>query len=242
MRDPLRRLDLAFVAFFRRVEAGAKPGYPRFRSARRYDSLTWASGFGVRACRLALQGIGHVKVKWHRPLPASAMVRTVTVRRVAGRWFACFSLKVSRSSQVAAAGKPAVGLDLGVLHFATLSTGEQVPGPRAYRAAIRTLRVAQRRLCRRRKGSHRRRKAALLLARHHERMATLSPLQELFLQLKAAREAKGLSLADLTELTGMDRSALSKLETGQRANPTVETLVRYAEAVGKRLVVSLTDV
>ena len=80
-----------------------------------------------------------------------------------------------------------------------------------------------------------------LIARHHERMATLGQLQELLLQLKAAREAKGLSLADLTDLTGMDRSALSKLETGQRANPTVETLVRYAEAVGKRLVVSLTD-
>jgi DNA-binding XRE family transcriptional regulator len=80
-----------------------------------------------------------------------------------------------------------------------------------------------------------------LIARHHERMATLDHLQELLVQLRAAREAKGLSLSDLTELTGMDRSALSKLETGQRANPTVETLVRYAEAVGKRLVVSLTD-
>jgi ribosome-binding protein aMBF1 (putative translation factor) len=80
-----------------------------------------------------------------------------------------------------------------------------------------------------------------LVARHHERMATLDQLQELLRQLKAAREAKGLSLADLTELTGMDRSALSKLETGQRANPTVETLVRYAEAVGKRLLVSLAD-
>ena len=80
-----------------------------------------------------------------------------------------------------------------------------------------------------------------LIARHHERMATLDQLQELLRQLKAAREAKGLSLADLTELTGMDRSALSKLETGQRANPTVETLVRYAEAVGKRVVVSLAD-
>jgi len=80
-----------------------------------------------------------------------------------------------------------------------------------------------------------------LLARHHERMATLDQLAILLQQLKAAREAKGLSLADLTELTGMDRSALSKLETGQRANPTVDTLVRYAEAVGKRLVVSLTE-
>jgi DNA-binding XRE family transcriptional regulator len=80
-----------------------------------------------------------------------------------------------------------------------------------------------------------------LIARHHQRMASLDQLEKLLAQLKAAREAKGLSLADLTELTGMDRSALSKLETGQRANPTVETLVRYAEAVGKRLVVSLAD-
>jgi hypothetical protein len=80
-----------------------------------------------------------------------------------------------------------------------------------------------------------------LIARHQERMASLDQLEKLFVQLKAAREAKGLSLADVTELTGMDRSALSKLETGQRANPTVDTLVRYAEAVGKRLVVSLAD-
>jgi len=80
-----------------------------------------------------------------------------------------------------------------------------------------------------------------LIARHHERVASLDQLEKLFTQLKGAREASGLSLADLTELTGMDRSALSKLETGQRANPTVETLVRYAEALGKRLVVSLAD-
>jgi hypothetical protein len=40
----------------------------------------------------------------------------------------------------------------------------------------------------------------------------------------------------------MDASALSKLESGQRTNPKVETLVRYAAAVGKRLVVSLADV
>jgi DNA-binding XRE family transcriptional regulator len=80
-----------------------------------------------------------------------------------------------------------------------------------------------------------------LVARHHECTAALDQVDQLVGQLKAAREEKQLSLADLTELTGMDRSALSKLETGQRPNPTVETLVRYAEAVGKRLVVSLTD-
>jgi transcriptional regulator with XRE-family HTH domain len=80
-----------------------------------------------------------------------------------------------------------------------------------------------------------------LVARHQERAASLDQLAELLRQLKAAREERGLSLSDLTKRTGMDRSALSKLEAGQRPNPTVDTLVRYAEAVGKRLVVSLAD-
>lgn len=80
-----------------------------------------------------------------------------------------------------------------------------------------------------------------LVERHHERMASLDQLEKLLAQLKAAREHQGLSLADVMKLTGMDRSAISKLETGQRANPTVDTLVRYAEAVGKRLVVTLAD-
>lgn len=80
-----------------------------------------------------------------------------------------------------------------------------------------------------------------LIARHHERMSSLDQVHGLLRQLRTAREERGLSLSDLTRLTGMDRSALSKLETGQRPNPTVETLVRYAEAVGKRLVVALDD-
>ncbi|MGA2062661.1 MAG: helix-turn-helix transcriptional regulator [Thermoguttaceae bacterium] len=80
-----------------------------------------------------------------------------------------------------------------------------------------------------------------LIARHHDRISTLDQFGVLLKQLKAAREEMGLSLSDLTEITGMDRSAISKLETGQRPNPTIETLARYAEAVGKHLVVSLAD-
>ncbi len=80
-----------------------------------------------------------------------------------------------------------------------------------------------------------------LIERHYERMTAQEQLQDLLIALKTAREAKGLSLADVTERTGMDRSAMSKLETGQRPNPTMETLARYAEAVGKRLVISLAD-
>ena len=73
------------------------------------------------------------------------------------------------------------------------------------------------------------------------RMAELRELAEVFPELKKAREEQGLSLADLQERTGIDRSALSKLETGQRANFTLDTALRYADAVGKRLLFTVAD-
>lgn len=173
MRSPLRRLERAYQAFFRRVKAGEKAGYPRFRSRRRYNSLTWDSTWSIQQRRLVLLGIGHLKVKWHRELPALAKVCTVTVRRVTGRWHVCFALALQVSAVPARKVTRAVGVDLGVHNFAALSTGELIPGPRAYRAARRQLRVAQRRVSRRVKGSQRRLKAGLLLARLHERIRNL---------------------------------------------------------------------
>jgi len=161
-RDPLRRLERAFQAFFRRMKAGEKPGYPRFRSARRYDTLTWNDAWSIRDRRLSLQGIGHVKVKWHRELPRAATVSTVNVRRIAGRWYAAFTLALGVMAKPKRPMMPAVGVDLGVKSFATLSTGEVITGPRAYRATARRLRVAQRRVRRRIKGSRRRAKAAFM--------------------------------------------------------------------------------
>ncbi len=133
MRDPLHRLERAFQAFFRRVKAGETPGYPRYRSRRRYDSLTWDAAWAITERRLALGGIGHLKVKWHRELPESAAVRTVTVRRVAGRWWASFALALPAVTRPPRTGMAPVGVDLGITTFAALSTGELVPGPRAYR-------------------------------------------------------------------------------------------------------------
>jgi predicted transcriptional regulator len=59
-------------------------------------------------------------------------------------------------------------------------------------------------------------------------------------KLRGAREAQGLSLADLSERTGIDRSALSKLENRKNLNPTFATLARYADAVGLRITLGLT--
>jgi ribosome-binding protein aMBF1 (putative translation factor) len=53
-------------------------------------------------------------------------------------------------------------------------------------------------------------------------------------QLKEAREAAGLTLADVSARTGMAVESLSRLETGAQTNPTWKTLGQYALAVGRR--------
>jgi helix-turn-helix protein len=69
-----------------------------------------------------------------------------------------------------------------------------------------------------------------------------SPAQELLGQLKASREAAGLTLAEVSPRCGIDQPALSRLENGRTRNPTVDTLWRYAAAVGKRLVLTAEDI
>jgi hypothetical protein len=66
-------------------------------------------------------------------------------------------------------------------------------------------------------------------------------LPQAFELLKAERELQGLSLADLEAKTGINRPALSRLESAGETNATVSTLCRVAEALGKRLVVRLVN-
>jgi hypothetical protein len=65
-----------------------------------------------------------------------------------------------------------------------------------------------------------------------------SPAWELLRTLKQVREAAGLSLAEVSRRCGIDQPALSRLENGHNKNPTLDTLWRYAAAVGRRLVLT----
>src|SRR5205823_5093717 len=123
LQDVLRRLDKAFQAFFRRVkERNCRAGFPRFKSQRRYDSFTYAqSGFSLTNGKLRLSKIGDVRIKLHRPIEGK--VKTLTVTRSATcKWYACFSVECA--PEILPASDRAIGIDLGLSHFATLSTGE----------------------------------------------------------------------------------------------------------------------
>ncbi len=162
-------LDKAFQAFFRRVKAGQKPGYPRFRGRNRFDSFgfkEYGNGFKVDGRRLRLRGIGRIAVRWHRPLEGT--VKTVRIVKRAGKWYAAFSVEYT-PQPLPATGRD-VGVDVGIASLITTSDGEAVSPQNWYRQEQRKLRVLQRRVARRKKGGSNRGKAVRQLQRQHERI------------------------------------------------------------------------
>src|SRR5690606_19232447 len=118
----LRRVDKAFKAFFRRIKAGEKPGFPRFKSRSRFCSVEYRFGDGasLKDGRLRVQGIGALKVKWHRPIPDDATIKAVVVKRDSdGKWYAVFQLELPNPEPGEHQGEP-VGVDLGVTTLAAL--------------------------------------------------------------------------------------------------------------------------
>jgi len=238
-QQALVRLDRAFQAFFRRCKADEKPGYPRFRSESRYDSLAWsfsgnAAGVALVGDRLRLQGVGHVKVKWHRALPDQARLRTATVVRHGQRWEACFSLEVP-VPEIAPNGLAEVGLDIGITTFAALSTGEIIAGPRSYRAATRRLRVAQRRVARRKRGSRRQRKARAIVRREHERIANVRRDHAHKVARDLVSRFETIYVEDLS-IRGLARGMLAKDINDQGWGAFLLQLDSKAECAGCRVV------
>lgn len=167
----LVRLDKAFKSFFARVKRGDKPGFPRFRSFRRYDSLTYLEyGKGAKIMptgKLRIQGAGHIKMKMHRPI--KGRIKTTTIKREAGRWFTSFVVEFTPTPLPE--NLDAIGIDVGLSSFATMSDGTEIANPGFFKNGQAKLRIAGRRVSRRKKGSNRRRKAVLLLQRAHAHVA-----------------------------------------------------------------------
>jgi len=163
------RLDLAFKAFFRRCKAGENPGYPRFKGKGRYDSFTYPQfGFKIDAQgKLALSGIGHVKIIMHRPIRGK--VKTLTLQKSStGKWYASFSVECDPERLPE---KPdQIGIDVGLKTFATFSDGGEIENPRFFRKEEKQLVGVQRKHSKLAKGTPQRRKHRKIVARVHERV------------------------------------------------------------------------
>jgi putative transposase len=172
----LRRLNIAFSGFFGRVRTakpGVKAGYPRFKGVGRFDSVVWPKdGDGARwlpaAKRVYFQGIGRVKVDVHRGV--QGQVKTIQIKRQGRRWVLVLSCDDVANNPLPATGR-SVGIDVGVVSFATTSDGEQVDNPGWGRAGAGRLAAAQRRLASAQRGSNNRLRWRQTVAARHRKIA-----------------------------------------------------------------------
>jgi putative transposase len=170
-RGTLKRLDRAFLALYRRCRAGQTPGFPRFKSWPRFDSVQWEDTKGWRldtdSRRLRLFGIGAVKLRLHRGVAGTP--KAITVAREGRRWWVTVRCVDVPSRPLPATGQE-VGIDLGVCAGVATSEGRLVLEGRFGRRARARLATAQRHIASKRKGSRGRERAVERVAAAHRKV------------------------------------------------------------------------
>ncbi len=166
--DALERLDEAFKSFFRRLKNGEKPGFPRFKGKDRYHTFSQKIE-KQRACplngdKLTVPGVGSCRVRLSRLIEGRCVQLRIT-RRADG-WYCLLVCEIPKPAPLPKTGET-VGVDVGITHFATLSTGEKIENPRHLKKSADNLAKHQRRLSRKKKGSKNRAKARNKVALAH---------------------------------------------------------------------------
>jgi len=196
LQQCLRHLQTAFTSFFAK-----RAKYPRFKSRKksRKSAEYTTSGFRFRDGRLTLAKMSvPLDIVWSRPLPQGVSPSTVTASQdSAGRWFVSL-LCDDPSVRPLPVGGNTVGIDVGLNHLLTLSTGEKIANPRHERKDRALLARAQRNLAKKAKGSANRAKARRKAARVHTRIADRRRDMLHQLTTRLVRENQTLVIEDLT--------------------------------------------
>jgi len=235
LQNVVADLDNAFQAFFRRVKAGEKPGYPRFKGRNRFAGFgfkEYGNGFKIDGRRLKLSGIGRIAVRWHRALEGT--IKTARIYCRAGKWFVSLACEVEQPEPLPKTGNT-IGVDVGLLRLATLSNGEPVENPRWYRKILRELRVLQRKTSRAVLGGRNRRK---LVRRLQRLLAKVANCRKDFLNKFADQLIKRFDRIVLEDLRvaamARGRFAMSILDAGW--SYLVSRLAHKAESAGREVV------
>ena len=167
VQQALRHLQTAFNNFF--AKRARYPQYKRKDGPQSAEYTTSAFKWDGTSLKLAKMD-APLAIRWSRTIPKAAKVTTVTVSLdAAGRYFVSLLCDDAVAERPAVNGK--VGIDLGLTHFAILSTGEKVAAPNTFRKNETKLAKLQRRLAKKTKGSNKRKKAKLRVANLHAKIA-----------------------------------------------------------------------
>ncbi|WP_250122205.1 transposase [Chroococcidiopsis sp. CCMEE 29] len=203
LQQSYRDLSQAWSNYFNSCKGkrkGAKVRKPRFKKKQARQAIRFRTGgFSVHSCSVKLAKIGHIPMVVSRPLPSEPSSVTM-IKDAAGRYFASFV--VEAVPQPVAKVEAAVGIDLGLNHFAILSTGEKIENPRCHKKLLKRIKLANRKLSRCQKDSNRRKVAKLKLAKLYcfSKDSRTDFLHKLTTRL--VRENQALAIEDLN-VSGM---------------------------------------
>lgn len=227
----LKRLDLAFKAFFRRCKAGVDPksvGFPRFKSRDRFPGwgykehgcgFRFDAGNGWRHGHLRLSGIGTMQARGVARTPGR--VKTADIRRNADGWYLSLVIACEPHRERASAdagGDRECGLDWGVETFVTLAYGPgeyiKFENDRLLDAQQDALNIEQRALSKALRGKRSRRalKAKRAMAKRHQRIVNRRKDRNHQISAHLVRDHKLIVTEQLT-VTNMTASARGTVET-----------------------------
>ena len=190
--QPFADLQRAFVNFWK-----GNAEYPRFKKkGKSRDSFYVANDkFHVIDKTVILPKVGVVKMR--ESLRFDGKVLSATVSREADRWFISIQVELPEGYCRTRTADGQVGVDLGITHLATLSTGEVIDGPKPLKRALKHLKQANRGLHRRKTGSTNRKKAQQRVARVHARVTHVRTDSLHKLTSELCRENQAISIEDL---------------------------------------------
>ncbi len=153
------RLDKAYEAFFKKLSR-----YPRFKNRENYNSFTYPQlgGFRLKEDKIVLAFVGPMKARIHR-IPIG-VPKQCTILREVDQWYCCITTLIEQNKIEPIHPDRAVGVDLGLLNWMTLSNGEKIDST-IDQSQILRIKALQRRLMKKRKGSANRDKAKTALAK-----------------------------------------------------------------------------
>jgi len=217
LQQTLRKLDLAFQAFFRRVKAGQTPGFPRFKASKRFSGFCYPDPAGWKLAQNGTRGatirLGSgkdamsIRARGRHRFGDGAKPNDLTITRKNGEWFASVTLRVSEDACARArTGDAHRGVDFGLNDWATFDDGETIANPRFVRNEMPRMADLQRQQARKKRGSIRYKRLGKQVAKVHERIGNL---RREFLHKTTTRMVKSCAVIATEELrvNNMSRSA-----------------------------------